>query len=220
MLKHGAFVGISHVSVWPLPLTSSRLPPVNGQWARRESALAGKAAEDLKAYRPETYGRLGMTDAECEEWAELRECISYPRDPKTGHLTTDDTFHMLEPVNISELKPDDRASYHRVCFDRLQRYKIVKQADVLLVMTRLPEEFSAEEKLTAWQDFEPICLHDSTLSFASHALFALQNGIREKGENYLRKALLLDLRDIMGNTGKEGLHLACMGEAWQAALLL
>ena len=33
---------------------------------------------------------------------------------------------------------------------------------------------------------------------------------------YLRKALLLDLRDIMGNTGKEGLHLACMGEAWQA----
>ena len=123
-------------------------------------------------------------------------------------------------MDIAELKPDDSASYHRVCFDRLQRYKIVKQADVLLIMTRLPEEFSAEEKLTAWQDFEPICLHDSTLSFASHALFALQNGIREKGENYLRKALLLDLRDIMGNTGKEGLHLACMGEAWQAALLL
>ena len=187
---------------------------------RHNLTLAEKAAEDLKINRPETYARLGISDEECEDWVLLRECITYPRDPKTGHLTTDDTFHMLEPVNISELKPDDSASYHRVCFDRLQRYKIVKQADVLLVMTRLPEEFSAEEKLTAWQDFEPICLHDSTLSFASHALFALQNGIREKGENYLRKALLLDLRDIMGNTGKEGLHLACMGEAWQAALLL
>ena len=35
---------------------------------------------------------------------------------------------------------------------------------------------------------------------------------------YLRKALLLDLRDIMSSTGKEGLHLACMGEAWQAAV--
>ena len=35
--------------------------------------------------------------------------------------------------------------------------------------------------------------------------------------DYLKKALLLDLRDVMGNTGHEGLHLACMGEAWQAA---
>ena len=84
-------------------------------------------------------------------------------------------------------------------------------------MTRLPELFRREEKLAAWNDFEPICLHDSTLSFASHALFALQNGLTEEGMAYLRKALLLDLRDIMDNTGKEGLHLACMGESWQAA---
>ena len=54
----------------------------------------------------------------------------------------------------------------------------------------------------------------------SHALFALQNGLREKGIEYLRKALLLDLRDLMHNTGKEGLHLAGMGESWQAACLL
>ena len=97
---------------------------------------------------------------------------------------------------------------------------IIKQADVLLLMTRMPQLFTPEEKKAAWEDFEPICLHDSTLSFASHALFALQNGLLEKGMVYLRKALLLDLRDIMGNTGREGLHLACMGEAWQAACLL
>lgn len=74
--------------------------------------------------------------------------------------------------------------------------------------------------MQAWNDFEPLCLHDSTLSFASHALFALQNGLREKGIEYLHKALLLDLRDLMNNTGKEGLHLAGMGEGWQAACLL
>ena len=119
-------------------------------------------------------------------------------------------------MDISLLKPDAQASYHRVCFDRLQRYKVVKQADVLLLMTRLPELFTPEERLAAWEDFEPLCLHDSTLSFASHALFALQNGFEAQGSKYLRKALLLDLRDIMGNTGHEGLHLANMGEAWQA----
>lgn len=46
-------------------------------------------------------------------------------------------------------------------------------------------------------DFELLCLHDSTLSFASHALFALQNGIKEKGYDYLYKAMLLDLRDVI-----------------------
>ena len=135
----------------------------------------------------------------------------------SGRYRQDETLHLLEQVDISLIKQGDRASYHNVCFDRLQRYKLIKQADVLLLMTRLPEKFTLKEKLWAWQDFEPICLHDSTLSYASHALFALQNGLRDEGMDYLKKALLLDLRDIMGNTGKEGLHLACMGEAWQAA---
>ena len=180
-------------------------------------SLAAQAAEDLRIMRPEIYLALGVTDDEINAWQHLRSIIRWPHDPETGHLTTDDTFHLLEPVALEMIKPNDEASYHTVCFDRLQRYKVVKQADVLLLMTRLPELFTQEEKLQAWTDFEPICLHDSTLSFASHALFAAQNGLREEAARYLRKALLLDLRDIMGNTGKEGLHLACMGEAWQAA---
>ena len=150
----------------------------------------------------------------------IRKAIKWPRDPVTFRLRQDETLHLLEPVDLAEIKRDAGASYHHVCFDRLQRYKVIKQADVLLLMTRLPQLFTAEEKKAAWEDFEPICLHDSTLSFASHALFALQNGFTDKGMDYLKKALLLDLRDIMGNTGHEGLHLACMGEAWQAAFVL
>ena len=180
-------------------------------------SLAIRAAKDLKAERRETYDALGITGEEIADWELLRSCIKRPRDPETGRLTTDELFHRLERVELSEVKKSSAASYHDVCFDRLQRYRLVKQADVLLLMTRLPELFSREEKLAAWNDFEPICLHDSTLSFASHALFALQNGLTEEGMAYLRKALLLDLRDIMDNTGKEGLHLACMGESWQAA---
>lgn len=185
--------------------------------AQHNLALACKAAADLREARPNNFARLGITEEEIRAWAHLREIIPWPRDPRTGRLTQDDTFHRLEPADISALKPTDQASYHGVCFDRLQRYRVVKQADVLLLMTRFPELFTAEEKRAAWENFEPLCLHDSTLSFASHALFAAQNGLDDAADNYLHKALLLDLRDVMGNTGKEGLHLACMGEAWQAA---
>ncbi len=180
-------------------------------------SLAIQAAADLRGQRPELYQRLAITREEIDRMSQLRDAIQWPRDPVTGRLRQDDTFHLLEDVDISGLKPDAGASYHHVCFDRLQRYKVIKQADTLLIMTRLPELFSEKEKAGAWQDFEPLCLHDSTLSFASHALFALENGFNEKGYEYLRKALLLDLWDIMDNTGHEGLHLACMGEAWHAA---
>lgn len=179
--------------------------------------LAMKAAADLKDKCPDIYARLQVSDEEVGEFKALHDAITIPRDPVTGHLTTDETFHLLEPVDLKTIKANDSASYHDVCFDRLQRYKVVKQADVLLIMTRLPKLFTEQEKKDAWYDFEPICLHDSTLSFASHALFALQNGFTEQGMNYLRKALLIDLRDIMMNTGHEGLHLASMGESWQAA---
>lgn len=181
--------------------------------------LAIQAAADLQEKRPHLYARLAITQEELDRMAALRAAIKWPRDPVTGRLAQDETLHLLEPVDPASIKPDDGASYHHICFDRLQRYKVIKQADVLLLMTRMPHLFTPEEKRAAWDDFEPICLHDSTLSFASHALFALQNGLEEQGLAYLRKALLLDLRDIMGNTANEGLHLACMGEAWQAAHL-
>lgn len=182
--------------------------------------LALRAAADLKEKRPALYASLHITAEEVEKLRMLRSAIPWPRDPRTGRLAQDETFHLLEPVDVSSLKKDASACYHSVCFDRLQRYKVIKQADVLLLMTRMPEWFTEEEKRAAWEDFEPLCLHDSTLSFATHALFALQNGIADKGIAYLEKALLLDLRDVMGNTGEEGLHLACMGEAWQAAMEL
>ncbi len=180
--------------------------------------LAIQATQDLRRENPEKYRSLKITQDELDDMRALRKAIKWPHDPATGHLAQDDTFHLLEPVDISTLKVDNGASYHHVCFDRLQRYKVIKQADTLLIMTRFPELFSQEEKQTAWTDFEPLCLHDSTLSFASHALFAYMNDLPDKGAEYLRKALLLDLRDVMDNTGKEGLHLACMGEAWQAAV--
>lgn len=182
--------------------------------------LAIKAASDLKHTNPKVYNRLGISDSEIKTWSKLEKDIPWPKDPESGHLTTDDTFHLLERIDVSNLKPDDSASYHTTCFDRLQRYKVVKQADVILLMTRLSELFSKEERLTAWNDFEPLCLHDSTLSFATHALFAVQNDLTDKAMYYFNKALFLDIYDVMNNTGKEGLHMAGMGEIWSAAYFM
>ena len=178
--------------------------------------LAIKAALKLKETDPNRYSKLSLSDEEVLAWHSLRDNLKECRNPQTGRYMPDETFSRLEPVDIKTLKTDDGASYHHVCFDRLQRYQVIKQADTLLLMSRLPNKFTPEERLNAWEDFEPCCLHDSTLSFASHALFAAQNGLQEAAEKYFKKALYLDLHEIMNNTGKEGLHLACLGETWSS----
>lgn len=169
--------------------------------------------------KPEALERDGLANAHAmaEHFRRISKEIPGVYSVELGlNYNSEERFYEMALNQVFESR-QALTDYHHVCFDRLQRYKVIKQADVLLLMTRLPQLFTAEEKNTAWKDFEPICLHDSTLSFASHALFALQNGLTEQGMDYLKKALLLDLRDVIGNTGHEGLHLACMGEAWQAA---
>ena len=185
---------------------------------RHNIALASAAADTLSRLAPEQYARLALSAGEVGQWRALSAGIKLPRDGKTGRWRQDDTFHLLQPVDVAQIKPDDSAAYSRVCFDALQRLRVIKQADVLLLMTRLPELFTDGEKQAAWEDFEPLCIHDSTLSFATHALFAAQNGLTEDASRYFAKALWLDLRDVMSNTGKEGLHLACLGETWQTVV--
>lgn len=185
---------------------------------RHNIALASAAADTLSRLAPEQYARLALSAGEVGQWRALSAGIKLPRDGKTGRWRQDDTFHLLQPVDVAQIKPDDSAAYSRVCFDALQRLRVIKQADVLLLMTRLPELFTDSEKQAAWEDFEPLCIHDSTLSFATHALFAAQNGLYEDASRYFAKALWLDLRDVMSNTGKEGLHLACLGETWQTVV--
>lgn len=185
---------------------------------RHNISLAIDAARLLSSLDPAQLSRLGVTPGELDSLSDFSGKIKLPKDEKTGLWRQDDTFHLLEPVEITTIKPDDSAAYSRVCFDALQRLKVIKQADVLLLMSRFPERFTQSEKLAAWADFEPLCIHDSTLSFATHALFAAQCGLTDAARRYFDKALWLDLRSVMGNTGKEGLHLACLGETYQAVV--
>ncbi len=125
----------------------------------------------------------------------------------------DELLDRLEPLPF--VKSADEPSYKYYCYDRMQRYRVLKQADLVLLMNLFPADFTKAQKRNVFDYYEPITLHDSTLSYGPHAQLALTLGLWDKAEEYLRKAVYLDLKDIMGNTGREGLHLAAMGSAWQ-----
>lgn len=162
--------------------------------------------------------KTGFEDSEMEVWKDIAQNAIVNYDPHRNLYLEDDNFLKLEPLSIGEFKTDDTPLYHKLSFDRLQRYMVLKQADVILLMTLLPQLFTEEEKKAAWEFYEPITLHDSTLSFGTHALFAARLGLKEKAVEYFYKSLRLDLDDVMWNTGKEGLHFASFGATWQAVV--
>ncbi|NLV57343.1 MAG: glycoside hydrolase family 65 protein [Clostridiales bacterium] len=158
------------------------------------------------------HGELEPLERERMEGVRQRVMLLY--DESRDLFLQDETLNRLPPF----VKQDDTPSYKSVCFDRMQRYRALKQADLVLLMTLFPYDFTLEQQRNVFFEYEPITLHDSTLSYGVHAQLALRLSLWDKGEDYLRKAIYLDLWNIMGNTGYEGVHMGAMGAAWQAVV--
>lgn len=163
-------------------------------------------------------GKTHFREEEILEWNQMSSRIHISYDNDKNLLLEDDLFMLAEPVDISLLKTNSQPLYKTVCFDRLQRMRVLKQADIILLMGLLPEKYTDEQKRAAWEFYEPITLHDSTLSFGTHSWVGAMLGYDEKAFAYFKKSSGLDLNNLMNNTAEEGLHLAAFGGAWMTVV--
>ncbi|MCR5061660.1 MAG: hypothetical protein K6A89_00100, partial [Treponema sp.] len=99
------------------------------------------------------------------------------------------------------------------------RSKALKQADVLLMMYLFPEDFTEEQVKAAYDYYEPITTHDSSLSAAIYGIMALKLGYEEDAERFLNKVIAIDL-DENRKGAEDGIHIANCGGLWQFARFL
>lgn len=155
--------------------------------------------------------------SEMEKWRDIIEKSRVEYDPDKDLYIQDDNFLRLEPFP-GQKTGDGSAAYHQYDFDWLQRYQVLKQADLVLLMVLKPEWFTKQEQKAIWDFYEPLTLHDSSLSFGIHAWAAANLGLEQKACEYFDKSLFLDLENRMKNTEREGIHLAAVGASWQAVI--
>jgi len=96
-----------------------------------------------------------------------------------------------------------------------QNTQTVKQADVLMLLYLLPDQWAQDVLKVNWEYYEPRTVHASSLSHAVHGILAAELGIHEKAEAYMRRSLGMDLHDEMSNTVL-GVHMAANGMNWSA----
>lgn len=93
-------------------------------------------------------------------------------------------------------------------------HRVVKQADIILAMYLLQDEFTTEQMAAAYDFYEPMCLHFSSLSYNTHSILAGKIGRPDQAYDYFLKAAGLDLDNLRAAT-KDGLHAAALGGTWQ-----
>ena len=164
--------------------------------------------------------QLDLNEKRLARWHDVATYIRIPQDKRTGLFEQFDGFFQLEPFD-QEKYQGRTSSYQGILGIRVvQYYQIVKQADVLMLLTALDQQFNLKTKKVNWDYYYPITDHDygSSLTPAFHVILACELGLIETAYHMFMKGALVDLEDQRGNSD-EGIHCACAGAVWQAAIL-
>ncbi|MGM0419524.1 MAG: glycoside hydrolase family 65 protein [Bacillota bacterium] len=158
--------------------------------------------------------RIGLREEELSNWDMAADKVYLPFNEDMGIHPQDDSFVNKDPINIDQEISDEELPlvqhWHPLT---IWRYQLIKQADVILLMLMLGDNFSLEEKKANYDYYEPKTTHDSSLSPSVYSIIASEIGYTEEAFNYFVQTARLDLDDFNENAW-QGLHTAGMGSAW------
>ncbi len=186
--------------------------------ARLNLTYAAQAVRRLESQQPEAYAALvdetGLQADELAAWERAAAAMHVPFDPRRGIHPQDVRFLDHERWDLEATPPEHfplLLHYHPL---DLYRHQVIKQADIVLAMFLLGDEFSAEHKRANFAYYDRLTTGDSSLSASVQSIVAAEVGEEEAALRYFRRALLMDLADIAGNAS-DGVHVAAAGGVWQ-----
>ena len=154
---------------------------------------------------------------ETGEWKKITDNIYLPYDEKLDVFVQHDGFLDKELINVSDLPEEDQPLNQKWSWDRILRSCFIKQADVLQGLYFFEEMFDEETHRRNFEFYEPMTVHESSLSPCVHSILAAKLGMKAKAyEMYVRTARL-DLDDYNNDT-EDGLHITSMAGTWMAVV--
>jgi maltose phosphorylase len=155
---------------------------------------------------------------ETSRFKEIIDKMYFPEDPKTGIFLQQDGFTDKERVPAAKLPVSEIPINQHWSWDRILRSCYIKQADTLQTMFWFEDDFSLEQIKQHFDYYEPLTVHESSLSPCIHSILAAKSGYLEKSYALYLRTSRLDLDDYNNDT-EDGLHITSMGGTWMAVVM-
>jgi len=185
--------------------------------ARMHMTFAADMAERLRAERPQDYARIaaaiGLEQAELDALRAASAAMRLPYDAALGIHEQDDSFLSKKPWDFAATPQENYPlllHYHPLV---IYRHQVCKQADVVLALLLLSDQFTLEDKRRDFDFYERVTTHDSSLSSCIFSMIAAEVGYRDKAYAYFMETARLDLDNTHANT-EYGVHTAAMAGTW------
>ena len=182
---------------------------------RYASQLAADMAEIDTAGWDALSSRLRLGTEEIARFAELAGIMYLPVDERLG-VTPQDTSFLTKPEWPWEQVAEDLypllLNFHYL---DVYRHQVLKQADVVLAHTLLPEGVPRWQLRRDLEYYARRTTHDSSLSACSHAIAYAALGDVDTAVRFFDATARIDLDDTHGNTD-HGVHVAAMGGTYLA----
>lgn len=191
--------------------------------------IALQTAERLQDKYPAVYNGLAESYADgpfLDEFTDMLAQLYVPKpDPNTLVIEQFGRYLQLEDVSLAELKA--RVIHPNEYFGGgnglATTTRILKQADVVLMLYLFKGQFSKDVKRVNWEFYEPRTEHGSSLSACIYALVAADIGLPDWGYPYFMRTATVDLtgesKQYVGDLYIGGTHPAANGGAWMAVVL-
>ena len=178
-----------------------------------------KMLDELKQESPGAYDalvtRLNVSVDEMQIWEDIIKKMYYPIVEELGIFEQQDGFMDKELIPAHQIPPHELPLNQHWSWDRILRSCYIKQADVLQGLFFLGDRYDLETKKRNFDFYEPLTVHESSLSPCVYSIIAAEVGYQDKAyELYLRTARL-DL-DNYNNDTDDGLHITSMAGTWMS----
>ena len=168
--------------------------------------------------------KIGIAD-ELPLFEEAVELLYVPQpDEKTGVIEQFDSYYKLKETTVEALKarmihPNE---YLGAGQGLAVPTKIIKQADVVMMLNLFSDRYSRKIKKANWEYYEPRTEHGSSLSACAYAMVAADIGKLDWAYNYYLKTAKIDIeakyKVHAGTIFMGGSHPAANGGAWMTVV--
>ena len=174
-----------------------------------------KVKEEYKSDFERVTNKTNLNATEVNEWLKVANDMYFPFSEKHNVYLQQEGFLDKELIPVSELPVSERPINQKWSWDRILRSCYIKQADVLQGMFFFENKFSRDEIERHFDFYEPLTVHESSLSPCVHSIIAASIDRMPKAyEQYLRTARL-DLDDY-NHEVDEGCHITSMAGTWMS----